>query len=99
MVTCTGRLARAFVDMSYFRTQNVSGTLVACNPFWSLAILISLVACIAFSVKANRELVKHVLTCTALTPSIYKTRHPDDTDDPEAVGGNSEDEAEDMGEV
>ena len=58
-----------------------------------------MVACIAFSVKANRELVKDVLTCTALTPSIYKTRHPNDTDDPEAVGGSSEDEAEDMGEV
>ena len=30
---------------------------------------------------------------------MYKARHPDDTDDPEAIGGSSEDEAEGMGEV
>ena len=47
-----------------------------------------------FSVRANKELIKDVLTCTALTLSTYKTGHPDDTDDPEAVGGSSEDEAE-----
>ena len=53
------------------------------------------VACVAyFLVRANKELIKDVLTYTALTPSIYKTRYPDDTDDPEEVGGSSEDEAE-----
>ena len=30
---------------------------------------------------------------------MYKARHPDDTDDPEAIGGSSEDEAEGMEEV
>ena len=52
-----------------------------------------------FSVHANKELVKDVLTCAALTPSTYKTRHPDDTDDPEEVGGSSEDEAEGLEEI
>ena len=52
-----------------------------------------------FSVRANKELVKDILTCTALTPSTYKTRHPDDTDDPEVVGGSSEDEAEGLEEI
>ena len=52
-----------------------------------------------FSVHANKELIKDILTCTALTPSTYKTQHPDDTDDPEAVGGSSEDEAEGLEEI
>ena len=51
------------------------------------------------SVRANEELVKDVLTCTALASLTYKARHPDDTDDPDAVGGSSEDEAEGMEEV
>ena len=51
------------------------------------------------SVRANRELVKDVLTCQPLVTSTYKERHPDDTDDPGAVGVSSEDEAEGMGEV
>ena len=51
------------------------------------------------SVRANRELVKDVLTCQLLVASTYKERHPDDTDDPGAVGVSSEDEAEGMGEV
>ena len=50
-------------------------------------------------VKADRNLIKDVLTCHPLVESIYKSRHPDDTDDPEAVSLSSEDEAEDMGEV
>ena len=58
---------------------------------------ISSVACI--SVRANRDLVKDVLTCQPLVASTYKDRYPDDTDDPEAVGASSEDEAEGMGEV
>ena len=52
-----------------------------------------------FSVRANKELVKYVLTCTTLTLSTYKTRHPDDTDDPEEVGCSSEDEAEGLEEI
>ena len=51
------------------------------------------------SVRANKELVKDVLTCWPLVASTYKERHPDDTDDPGAVGVSSEGEAEDMEEV
>ena len=51
------------------------------------------------SVRANRELVKDVLTCQLLVTSTYKERHPEDTDDPGAVRVSSEDEAEGMGEV
>ena len=51
------------------------------------------------SVRANRELVKDVLTCQPLVASTYKERHPDDTDDPEAVGVSSEDEVDGMEEV
>ena len=51
------------------------------------------------SVQANRELIKDVLTCQPLVTSTYKERHPDDTDDPGAVGVSSEDEAEGMEEV
>ena len=49
--------------------------------------------------RANRDLVKDVLTCQPLVTSTYKERYPDDTDDPEAVGASSEDKAEGMGEV
>ena len=59
--------------------------------YWSLA------SCL--SVRANEELIKDVLACTNLTPSMYKARHPDDTNDLEAIGGSSEDEAEEMEEV
>ena len=51
------------------------------------------------SVRANKELVKDVLTYQPLIASSYKERHPDDTDDPGAVGVSSEDEAEGMEEV
>ena len=44
-------------------------------------------------------MVKDVLTCQLLVASTYKERHPNDTDDPGAVGVSSEDEAEDMEEV
>ena len=43
--------------------------------------------------------MKDVLTCHLLVPSLYKSRHPDDTDEPNDVGGSSEDEAEGMEEV
>ena len=58
---------------------------------WSLVYLLL--------VRANRELVKDVLTCRPLENSVYKSRHPDDTDDPDAVGMSSEDEAEGMGDI
>ena len=44
-------------------------------------------------------MVKDVLTCQPLVASTYKERHPNDTDDPGAVGVSSEDEAVDMEEV
>ena len=40
-----------------------------------------------------------MLTCCPLVSSIYKERHLNDTDDPEAVGVSSEDEAEGMEDV
>ena len=43
--------------------------------------------------------MKDVLTCRPLENSVYKSRHPDDTDDPDAVGMSSEDEAEGMGDI
>ena len=45
---------------------------------------------------ANHELVKDVLTCRPLENSVYKSCHPDDTDDPDDVGVSSEDEVEGM---
>ena len=70
-------------------------------PFKLVACHISDAGCLhrIFSVRANKELIKDVLTCTALTPSTYKTQHPDDTDDSEVVGGSSEDEAEGLEEI
>ena len=47
-------------------------------------------------VRVNRELVKDVLTCRPLENSVFKSHHPDDTDDLDAVGVSSEDEAEGM---
>ena len=47
-------------------------------------------------VRVNHELVKDVLACRPLENSVYKSRHPDDTDDPDGVGVSSEDEAEGM---
>ena len=80
-----------------------------CRSLWSLWSLVLRFGCLPYlcywslvsylSVRANEELIKDVLACTSLTPSTYKARHPDDTDDPEAIGGSSEDEAEGMGEV
>ena len=49
--------------------------------------------------RADANLAKDVLTCHPLVPSLYKSRHPDDTDEPNDVGGSSEDEAEGMEEV
>ena len=43
--------------------------------------------------------MKDVLACTQLTPSTYKSHHPEDTDNPDAVGGSSEDEAEGLEEI
>ena len=49
--------------------------------------------------RADVNLAKDVLTCHLLVPSLYKSRHPSDTDEPNDVGGSSEDEAEGMEEV
>ena len=77
-----------------------------CQSLWSLVLQFgrlsylcywSLASCL--SVRANEELIKDVLACTELTPLMYKAQHPDDTDNLEAVGGSSEDEAEGMEEV
>ena len=77
-----------------------------CRSLWSLVLRFGRLPYLCYwslvsylSVRANEELIKDVLACTVLTPSTYKARHPDDTDDPEAIGGSSEDEAEGMGEV
>ena len=77
-----------------------------CRSLWSLVLWFSHLPYLSYqslasylSVRANEELVKDVLTCTSLTPSTYKAQHPDDTDDPDAVGRSSEDEAEGMKEV
>ena len=43
--------------------------------------------------------MKDVLACTQLTPSTYKSHHPEDTDDLDAVGGSSEDKAEGLEEI
>ena len=66
---------------------------VACNIFYAGRLHH------IFPVRADKALMKDVLTCTPLTPSTYKSCHPDDTDDPDAVGGSSEDEAEGLEEV
>ena len=49
--------------------------------------------------RAHANLAKDVLTCHLLVPSLYKSCHPDDTDEPNNVGGSSENEAEGMEEV
>ena len=51
------------------------------------------------SVQANKELVKDVLTCRPLESWIYKSCHPDDTDDPDTISMSSEDEAEGMEDI
>ena len=51
------------------------------------------------SVQADKQLVKDVLSCRLLENSLYKSRHPDDTDDPHTAGVSSEDEAEGMEDI
>ena len=51
------------------------------------------------SVQANKELVKDVLTCRPLESSVYKSHHPDDTDDPDTISMSSEDEANRMEDI
>ena len=51
------------------------------------------------SVQADKQLVKDVLTHRPLENSLYKSRHPDDTDDPDSVGVSSEDKAEGMEDI
>ena len=45
-----------------------------------------------FSVQ-QRDLIKDVTICANVLMSEYKTRHPDDTDEPQDVGLSSDDEA------
>ena len=67
---------------------------IACHSKRSLAThFYQLLVCL-LSLWANKELVKDVLTCRPLENSVYKTCHPDNTDDPDVVGVSSEDEAE-----
>ena len=77
-----------------------------CRSLWSLVFRFGHLSYLCYwslvsylSVRANKELIKDILACTALTPSMYKARHSDDTDNPEAIGRSSEDEAEGMEEV
>ena len=58
---------------------------------WSLVCLLP--------VRANKELVKDVLTCRPLESLMYKSCHPDDTDDPDVVSVSSEVEAEGMEDI
>ena len=51
------------------------------------------------SVQADKQLVKDVLTHRPLENSLYKSHHPDDTDDPDTVGVSSEDVAEEMEDI
>ena len=66
---------------------------VACHIFYAGRL------CHIFPVQADKTLMKDVLTCTPLAPSTYKSHHPEDTDNPDAVGGSSEDEAEGLEEI
>ena len=72
---------------------------VACHSERSLATHFHQLLVCLLSVQANKELVKDVLTCRPLESSVYKACHPDDTDDPDAVGVSSEDEAEGMEDI
>ena len=45
----------------------------------------------------QKDLVKDVMVCGDVLMSTYKTRHPDDTDDPQDVGLSSDDEVTGMG--
>ena len=51
------------------------------------------------SVQADKQLVKDVLSHRPLENSLYKSHHPDDTDDPDTVGVSSEDVAEGMEDI
>ena len=51
------------------------------------------------SVWANKELVKDILTCRPLESSVFKSCHPDDTDNLDVMGVSSEDEAEEMEDI
>ena len=83
-VTCYGRLSHLVAWVTCCRK------LVICHYYgWSLVI----------AVKADANLVKDILTCHPLVPLMYKSHHPDDTDEPNDIGGSSEDEAEGMEEV
>ena len=52
---------------------------------WSFAFLVR-----------QKDLAKDVTICGDVSMSIFKSRHPDDTDDPQDVGLSSDDEATGM---
>ena len=95
----------------YTATGRLSSTLVTCHsllrerPVTCYGCLLLLVTChyygwsLVIAVKADANLVKDILKCHPLVPSMYKSHHPDDTDEPADIGGSSEDEAEGMEEV
>ena len=59
--------------------------MVACNVYLGLFVPL-------LSAQANKELVKDVLTCRPLESLVYKSCHPDDTNDPDTISVSSEDE-------
>ena len=71
---------------------------VACGRWWSLAIYYYLKYWLFLISVRQRDLVKEVMVCGDVSMSMYKIRHPDDTDDPQDVGLSSDDEATGMGE-
>ena len=73
-------------------------TSVACGRWWSLAIYYYLKYWSFLISVRQRDLVKEVMVCGDVSMSMYKIRHPDDTDDPQDVGLSSDDEATGMGE-
>ena len=73
--------------------------MVTCNYEWSLAMYIEWLLVYLLSVRANKELMKDVLTCRPLENSVFKSHHPDDTNDLDAVGVSSNDEAEEMEDI
>ena len=72
---------------------------VTCHWRWLLTMYIEGSLVPLLSVQANKELVKDVLTCRPLESLVYKSRHPDDTDNPDTIGMSSEDEAEGMEDI
>ena len=69
--------------------------LVGCGRLVYISCYKMVVACISVQ---QKDLVKDVMVCGDVLMSTYKTRHPDDTDDPQDVGLSSDNEVTGMGE-